>query len=39
MEEPEVEEIRSADPNEAFITYLADHLEERFWQAVRNLSG
>ncbi len=34
-----MDEIRSAETKEAFIKYLADHPEERLWQAVRNFSG
>jgi hypothetical protein len=31
--------VRSAETKEAFINYLEEHPEERFWQAVRNFSG
>jgi hypothetical protein len=31
--------VRSAETRQAFIKYLEDHPEERFWQAVRNFSG
>lgn len=31
-------EIRSKKTKEAFIKYLEEHPEERFWQAVRNFS-
>lgn len=30
--------IRSQKTKEAFIKYLEDHPQERFWQAVRNFS-
>ncbi len=32
-------EVRSQKTKEAFIKYLEEHPEERFWQAVRNFSG
>lgn len=32
-------EVRSARTKKAFIKYLKEHPEERFWQAVRNFSG
>lgn len=31
--------MRSAKTKKAFIKYLKEHPEERFWQAVRNFSG
>ncbi len=31
--------VRSKKTKTAFITYLAEHPDERFWQAVRNFSG
>lgn len=31
--------MRSEKTKKAFIKYLEEHPEERFWQAVRNFSG
>lgn len=32
-------EIRSQETKEAFIKYLDEHPQERFWQAVRNFAN
>jgi hypothetical protein len=32
-------DVRSEETKKAFIKYLEEHPEERFWQAVRNFSG
>ena len=32
-------EGRSQTTKDAFITYLTEHPEERFWQSVRNFAG
>lgn len=32
-------DVRSQQAKEAFIKYLAEHPDERFWQALTNFSG